>query len=583
MTKRLLALLLFALPAFAQRIPQINLYTGNPYGLACTGANTLVQSTTTGGVYACVGGVYATPVVNGAPIAPSSVVATGPVSAPIATFGGPRCNVVFLGADPTGTSNSLPAINSCISYLTGLNGGTVYIPAGNYKITAAIVAGNGIWFEGDGPYPSSSIRGTHIFTTSTTDDVFRVPDGIGYTGLRDVYLQGNTSGTAGHGVNISSVTATGSHMVFQNVVVQGAAQNGWMLQAGQGTGGYLFDVIFDHIMSMGNNGDGVHAIGRWGELIFVNPFVDSNPTGNSYSFDGDSAGDGGEVTFMHPVSGISETAFVLHNMSIFDIIDPHIEASSVAQIAISSARRGKIGGGACSIRQVGIALGITFTSSLWANDSIEIDCPSWTNTTSNTLISYLGGSVINVLLGSTSNGPFTRANITGTEYPNNGFLFKPVMSQNAAPPTNCFAGELYYDSGGNTAGICLTANTPTTLITPLPWVTWTATDASAGGLTFSTQSLHCKNIAYLETCQGSITWPATADTHQAELGGLPVAIAANSGGMVPTASTYATPIVAAPQASTSHVYLYTQAGIGALQNASLTGATVYLSFSYPTN
>jgi hypothetical protein len=61
--------LFLAMPVCAQRIPQINLFTGNPAGISCSVPNSLVQSTTTGGIFACVGGVYVSPGGSGAGVA----------------------------------------------------------------------------------------------------------------------------------------------------------------------------------------------------------------------------------------------------------------------------------------------------------------------------------------------------------------------------------------------------------------------------------------------------------------------------------------------------------------------------------
>lgn len=47
------------IPAMAQgRIPQINIYTGDPTGTSCSVTNGIVQSMTTGGFYSCIGGHY---------------------------------------------------------------------------------------------------------------------------------------------------------------------------------------------------------------------------------------------------------------------------------------------------------------------------------------------------------------------------------------------------------------------------------------------------------------------------------------------------------------------------------------------
>lgn len=42
----------------SNRFPPVALYDGDPTGVACTVPNSIVQSTTTGDLYSCLGGVY---------------------------------------------------------------------------------------------------------------------------------------------------------------------------------------------------------------------------------------------------------------------------------------------------------------------------------------------------------------------------------------------------------------------------------------------------------------------------------------------------------------------------------------------
>lgn len=47
-------------------------------------------------------------------------------------------NVVYFGADRTGAADALPAFNSAIAAAVAANGGTVFVPPGNYKISDVI-------------------------------------------------------------------------------------------------------------------------------------------------------------------------------------------------------------------------------------------------------------------------------------------------------------------------------------------------------------------------------------------------------------------------------------------------------------
>jgi hypothetical protein len=78
----LLALVAVALPAQTHRITTVDLYTGDPTGVACTPANKVVQSTTTGLFYSCVGGVYANSTLfNGGTVAAPIVLPADPTLA----------------------------------------------------------------------------------------------------------------------------------------------------------------------------------------------------------------------------------------------------------------------------------------------------------------------------------------------------------------------------------------------------------------------------------------------------------------------------------------------------------------------
>ena len=65
-------------------------------------------------------------------------------------------NVLDYGADPTGSTDSQPAIQAAIDSLSttssasATGGGTVYIPAGKFKINSTLKIGYGITLLGNG-------------------------------------------------------------------------------------------------------------------------------------------------------------------------------------------------------------------------------------------------------------------------------------------------------------------------------------------------------------------------------------------------------------------------------------------------
>jgi hypothetical protein len=115
----LLALVAIALPAQTHRITTVDLYTGDPTGVACAVPNKVVQSTTTGLFYSCVGGHYA----NGTLF-----------------NGGTITNPITLPADPT-----LPLQAATKQYVDNHSGGYAGVStdgANGLAITGGVASGS---------------------------------------------------------------------------------------------------------------------------------------------------------------------------------------------------------------------------------------------------------------------------------------------------------------------------------------------------------------------------------------------------------------------------------------------------------
>lgn len=110
-------------------------------------------------------------------------------------------NVVELGADPSGKADSAPAIQAAIDRITA-TGGTVYLPAGNYRIGKTLEwinpakdRSSGILFLGDG------MHSTVLRSAVQSGPLLRV---------RGVPLQGPVSTTFFWGGGIQQLTLDGS-------------------------------------------------------------------------------------------------------------------------------------------------------------------------------------------------------------------------------------------------------------------------------------------------------------------------------------------------------------------------------------
>ena len=80
---------------------------------------------------------------------------------------GATANVLDFGADSTGVADSTAAIQAAIDS----GAGSVYVPAGTYKVTSTININRPITFFGAG-------KASTVFSQSTNFDVFYVHDGL---------------------------------------------------------------------------------------------------------------------------------------------------------------------------------------------------------------------------------------------------------------------------------------------------------------------------------------------------------------------------------------------------------------------
>ena len=110
--------------------------------------------------------------------------------------------------------------------------------------------------------------------------------------------------------------------------------------------------------------------------------------------------------------------------------------------------------------------------------------------------------------------------------------------------------------------------------------TWTPTDASGGGLTFTYPDINTYvKVGQLVLIQFRLTYPATADVNIATIGGLPFTVNGSyySGVCLTDA---AVPLYIQANASTTQFYIAANGPVVVKTNVQLTGANVYGSFTY---
>ena len=183
---------------------------------------------------------------------PAIVTSTGTTSAPVIRAPAIWFNVITqFGADPSGTADSTAAIQAAITACGNAGGGVVWIPAGTYKLTAALTVPSNVTIAGDGQ------PATTLHQTGTAVNVLTITGAgvVSNVQVRDLWITGPGSGS---GIGIS-VVAGGTNnpveqLVLRNVTVQDMGSHG------------IYSLIpivshFDNVVSQLNGGRGFYITG----------------------------------------------------------------------------------------------------------------------------------------------------------------------------------------------------------------------------------------------------------------------------------------------------------------------------------
>lgn len=199
---------------------------------------------------------------------------------------------------------------------------------------------------------------------------------------------------------------------------------------------------------------------------------------------------------------------------------------------------------------------------------------------------------------STGTGALVLANSPALVTPNLG-VPSAITLTNANPATNSVLGAVKPDGTTitNSAGaISVTYGTSASTaaqgndsrITGAAQQTlalWTPSDQSGAGLTFTGVNVSSTRLGNLVFCYGRLTYPTTADTSSASIGGLPVTSANQNyalgvGSMVET-NVLTFPPVPQVQVNSTKFNISNGFSGAAVTNVQLSGATIIFSFHYP--
>ena len=112
--------------------------------------------------------------------------------------------------------------------------------------------------------------------------------------------------------------------------------------------------------------------------------------------------------------------------------------------------------------------------------------------------------------------------------------------------------------------------------------TWTVTDASGASLTFTVTSPSWLSYGSIAFASLSVTYPTTANTSNAIIGGLPQSVPnkAYAGAPVPVLTSGAI-YLAAPIINTATIAILSNSTGAAVTNATLSGKTLVFALRYP--
>jgi hypothetical protein len=157
----------------------------------------------------------------------------------------------------------------------------------------------------------------------------------------------------------------------------------------------------------------------------------------------------------------------------------------------------------------------------------------------------------------------------------------------SAQNVTVFAGNLVIGTSGKGIDFSATPGTGTSeLLADYEEGTWTPTDGSGAGLTFTVAAAAYTKIGRMVYWQAVVIYPVTADASAASIAGLPFTLnvvtnAAGRAGSTITATTVAT-LIQSLQLETSNTVRFYKAGLVQNTNVELSGAEIYCAGFYST-
>ena len=407
---------------------------------------------------------------------------------------GAPVNVKDFGATGDGTTDDTAAIQAAINFCTNLSNRrqTLYFPGSNaaqaYKITAPLVVNGRLNIVGDGEFS------TLIYAVGMTSGQFMIDfnneasDVVYFGGMSQITLRSNNG--APTGIRMRNT----SYWTLKNVQLYGMTTGIYI------TGTACFSNFFDQVTGYQLSGYTVH----WENFT----------GGGQYMFSGCTF-TGNDGVFLSSTAGTDSLAFYDCNFEQCFVSDVYI-AGSATGVVLSGCRSEGLDGNASFRIEPGagkFVRGLSVTGCTWQTDA------------GNAYAVDIGGDVEGF-------------SITGNNAGYIGFL--GFVRLNGAGQSGVISGNYCENApvvanGAPRDGVVIYANRNASGQLPEYWGnadwgveegTWTPTDASGAGLTFTVATAVYTKIGRTVNIQCQMTFPSTANTSNIAIGGLPFALVA---------------------------------------------------------
>jgi hypothetical protein len=467
---------------------------------------------------------------------------------------GAPVNVKDFGAIGNGTTDDTAAIQAAINFCTNLSNRkqTLYFPANNagssYKITSSLIINGRLNIVGDGEFTTTILAFGMTAGQFILDFNNEAADVVYFGGMRQITVRSDNGSPTG--IRLRNT----SYWTFKNVQLYNLTTGIYV------TGTTCFTNCFEQLTGY--------------EIGASTVQLDNFTGGGQYMFSGCTfTGANGFV--VTNTAATDALAFYDCNFEQCDVTDMFINGS-VGGLTISGCRSEGLDGTVSFLIQPAAGKtvqGISITGCTWSSDS---------------------GNAYPISIGGSS-GVIKGFSITGNEARYIGF--NGFVNLNGAGSSGVISGNFCENSpvvanGAPRNGVVIYANSNSSGALPEYWGladwgveegTWTPTDASGAGLTFTAGVAVYTKIGRAITIQCQMTFPATASTALVQIGGLPFALVAPTVAVSPIDSAKggsAANVLARSDASLAFLR-FVDAGNGSFfTNANFTTQVVSFSITY---